>query len=97
LLLLDWAAIDDDRLRDDIDALDLILTRATARHIRELIVNGRTVVKDGVVAGVDLPSARAEVLAQMRAGAQNNTPLAAALPALDRAIAMHFELDSACF
>jgi Amidohydrolase family len=51
LLLLDWAAIDDDRLRDDIDALDLVLTRATARHIRELIVNGRTVVRDGVVTG----------------------------------------------
>src|ERR1700733_12987220 len=56
ILLLDWRAIDDDRLRDDIDALDLVLTRATARHIRELIVNGRTVVKDGVVSGVVLPA-----------------------------------------
>ncbi len=49
LLLLDWAAIDDDRLRPDIDALQLVLTRATARHIRELIVAGKTVVKDGMV------------------------------------------------
>ena len=32
---------------------DLVLTRATARHIRELIVDGRTVVKDGSVIGVD--------------------------------------------
>ncbi|MGC1445673.1 MAG: amidohydrolase family protein [Xanthobacteraceae bacterium] len=96
LLLLDWAAIDDDRLRDDIDALDLVLTRATARHIRELIVNGRTVVRDGVVIGADLPSARAEVLAQMRAGARDNAALAAALPELDRALLMHFEPDSAC-
>jgi cytosine/adenosine deaminase-related metal-dependent hydrolase len=97
LLLLDWAAIDDDRLRDDIDALDLVLTRATAGHIRELIVNGRTAVKDGVVVGADLPGARAEVLAQMRAGVQRNAPFAAALPVLDRALAMHFEPGGGCF
>jgi cytosine/adenosine deaminase-related metal-dependent hydrolase len=97
LLLLDWSAIDDDRLRDDIDTLDLVLTRATARHIRELIVNGRTVVRDGVVPGVDLPQARAEVLAQMRAGALGNAALATALPTLDRAIATHFEPGAVCF
>jgi hypothetical protein len=33
----------------------------------------------------------------MRAGAQANAPLAAALPALDRALAMHFEPGSTCF
>src|SRR5664279_557377 len=44
-LLLDWAAIDDDRLLEDIDALELVFTRATACHIRELIVAGCTVVK----------------------------------------------------
>jgi hypothetical protein len=81
----------------DIDSLDLVLTRATARHIRELIVNGRTVVKDGVVSGADFPSARAEVLMQMCAGVHRSAPLAAALLALDRAIAAHFELDVACF
>jgi len=97
LLVLDWAAIDDDRLRDDIDALDLVLTRATARHIRELIVNGRTVVKDGAVLGADLPAAREAVLAQMRAGAKDNAAFAAALPALDRAVAAYFEPGGVCF
>jgi cytosine/adenosine deaminase-related metal-dependent hydrolase len=96
LLLLDWAAIDDDRLGDDLDALELVLTRATARHIRELIVGGRTVVKDGVVPGVDLEGARLEVLAQMRSNMVQNAALAAAMPALDRAVAMHFEPDSSC-
>jgi cytosine/adenosine deaminase-related metal-dependent hydrolase len=96
ILLLDWAAIDDDRLRDDVDALDLMLTRATARHIRELIVAGRTVVKDGVMLGVDLPAARNDVLEQMRGGMRDSAALAAALPALERAIAMHFEPDSHC-
>jgi cytosine/adenosine deaminase-related metal-dependent hydrolase len=96
ILLLDWSAIDDDRLRDDVDVLDLLLTRATARHIRELIVGGRTVVKDGALPGVDLKSASDEVLAQMRAGLGANAALAAAMPALDRALAMHFEPDSTC-
>jgi cytosine/adenosine deaminase-related metal-dependent hydrolase len=96
LLLLDWAVIDDDRLRDDIDVVDLLLTRATARHIRELIVAGRTVVSEGVLPGVDLPGARNEVIARMRAGMRENAALAAALPALDKAMAMHFEPDGCC-
>jgi cytosine/adenosine deaminase-related metal-dependent hydrolase len=97
ILLLDWAAIDDDGLRDDIDALDLVLTRATARHIRELIVGGRTIVKDGSVIGVDADGARAEVLRRMRHAMRDKATLAAALPLLERAIAKHFEPNSSCF
>lgn len=96
LLLLDWAAIDDDRLGADLDPWDMILTRTTARHIRELIVAGRTVVKDGAVLGIDHAAVRAEVLAQMRAGMKQNGALAAALPALGRALAEHFEQDCLC-
>jgi cytosine/adenosine deaminase-related metal-dependent hydrolase len=97
ILLLDWTAIDDDSLRDDIDALDLMLTRATARHIRELIVGGRTVVKDGSVTGVDADGARAEVLRRMRHAMRDKATLAAALPQLERAIAKHFEPNPSCF
>jgi cytosine/adenosine deaminase-related metal-dependent hydrolase len=97
ILLLDWAAIDADRLREDIDALDLVLTRATARHIRELIVGGRTVVKDGSVIGVDADGARVEVLRRMRHGMRDKATLAAALPQLERAIAKHFEPNLSCF
>jgi cytosine/adenosine deaminase-related metal-dependent hydrolase len=90
LLLLDWSAIDEDRLRDDIDPLD------TARHIRELIVGGRTVVGDGKVTGVDFPAARDEVVARMRAGMAENDALARAMPVLERALAAHFEPDCPC-
>jgi cytosine/adenosine deaminase-related metal-dependent hydrolase len=96
ILLLDWAEIDNDRLRDDIDVLDLLITRASARHIRELIVAGRSIVKDGVVSGVDYPAANTEVIAQMRAGMSQNAALAAALPALEHALAAHYEPDSHC-
>ena len=91
LLLLDWASLDDDRLDERIDPLDLLFSRAAAKHISELIVGGRTVVKDGKVVGVDLPAARAEVIGQMRAHMRDNGALAAALPALERVVAAHFE------
>lgn len=97
ILLLDWASIDDDRLRDDIDTLQLMLTRATARHIRELIVAGRVVVKDGSVTGVDAEGARIEVINRMRHAMRDKAPLAAVLPALEGAIARHFEPSGSCF
>jgi cytosine/adenosine deaminase-related metal-dependent hydrolase len=97
ILLLDWAAIDQDGLREDIDALDLVLTRATARHISELIVGGRTVVKDGSVIGVDADGARAEVLSRMRHAMRDKASLAEALPLLERAIAKHFDPNPSCF
>ena len=97
LLLLDWAAIDDDRLRDDIDPLVLVLTRATARHVRELIVGGRTVVKDGTVVGVDADAARAEVMGRVRHAMPDKASLATALPLLEQAIAKHYEPNPVCF
>lgn len=97
LLVLDWDAIDDDRLQRGIDALQLVLTRATARHIRELIVGGRIIVKDGVVTGVDAGAAHAEVVERLRKAMPAKAALAAALPILERAIADHFEPSPSCF
>jgi hypothetical protein len=74
-----------------------MLTRATARHIRELIVGGRTIVKDGSVIGVDADGARTEVLGRMRHAMRDKATLAAALPMLERAIAKHFEPHPSCF
>ena len=49
MLLLDWARVDDDRLKTDLDPRDLLFSRVTADHIEEVIVGGRTIVKDGRV------------------------------------------------
>lgn len=97
LLLIDWAALDDDRLSNDIDALVLMLTRATARHIRALMVGGRTVVTDGKVAGIDAEAVRAEVIGRMRNAMPDKAPIAAILPALEAAIAKHYEPSPSCF
>ena len=90
-------AIDDDRLRPDIDALQLVLTRATAKHISELIVGGRTVVKDGSVTGVDFVAARAELFDRLRTGMRDKAEIAEALPALETVIAKHYEPSPGCF
>ncbi len=97
ILVLDWSTIDDDRLVDEPDPLQMVLTRATARHIRALIVAGRTVVKDGTVTGVDAGAARLEVIERMRGSMADKAELAAALPMLEKAIAKHFEPAAACF
>jgi cytosine/adenosine deaminase-related metal-dependent hydrolase len=96
LLLLDYDALDDDVLRDDLDPADLFFARATARHIHEVIVAGRTVVRDQRLLGIDLPAARREVLSRMKAGAASAASLAAALPHLDRALGEHMERQFGC-
>ena len=96
MLLLDWAALDDDGIRQDIDPLHILFSRATAKHIRELIVGGRSVVRDGHVLGIDLPAVRQEVLAQVRSGMAGNQTLIAALSALDQAVARHYLAEAPC-
>jgi cytosine/adenosine deaminase-related metal-dependent hydrolase len=96
MLLLDWAALDNDGLREDIEPINLLFSRATAKHIRELIVGGRTIVQNGRVTGIDLPAIRHEVLSQMRSGMAKNATLLAALLALDQAVARHYLPEPHC-
>ncbi len=96
LLLLDWAALDDDRLMDQPDPVNLVFSRATARHIRALMVDGRVIVRDRRVLGIELPAIRQVVLAQTRSGLAGNTTLAAAVSALERCVAQHYLSEAPC-
>jgi 5-methylthioadenosine/S-adenosylhomocysteine deaminase len=96
MLLLDWAALDDDGLRSDLDPVNILFSRATARHIRELIVGGRSVVRNRQVPGIDLPAVRQEILAQTRSGMAANGTLLAAMAALDQAMTRHYVSDAPC-
>jgi cytosine/adenosine deaminase-related metal-dependent hydrolase len=91
ILLLDWNRLDADRLRPDLDPLDLLLARSTARHIKELVVAGRTIVHDGRVTGIDHAAMNDELLARLRHGIAQNATLAAVLPDLERVVRDHFE------
>jgi cytosine/adenosine deaminase-related metal-dependent hydrolase len=96
MLLLDWAALDNEGLRNNIDPVNLLFSRATARHIEELVVGGRTIVKKGQVLGIDLPTIQHEVLAQMRSGMSGNSALVSAMAALEKAIASHYLSNPPC-
>jgi cytosine/adenosine deaminase-related metal-dependent hydrolase len=89
LLVLDRAALDEDALMP-VDPLDLIFARANRSHIREVIVNGRTIVSRGRVLGVDLDGAHAELRAAYRAGMPDRAAFDAALPAFERAVRGHY-------
>jgi cytosine/adenosine deaminase-related metal-dependent hydrolase len=91
ILLLDWNTLDADKLRPDLDPLDLLFARSTARHIKELIVAGKTIVRDGRVLGIDHAAMNEDLLARFRYGMAQNTTLAAALPDLERVVRDHFE------
>ena len=96
VLVLDWSAVDDDRLRPDLDPCDLLFARTTARHIREVIVAGRSIVRDGRVTGIDFPAMRAELMERLRSGLRQSAGLAGALGELERAIMTHFESPPCC-
>ena len=96
MLLLDWNAVDDDRLRDDLDPTDLLFARTTARHVHELIVAGKSVVRDSRILGIDYPAMRDELMTRLRSAMAKNTALASALGHLDGAIAKHFESAPCC-
>lgn len=69
LLVLDYAQLSYDLIEDVIDPLEVVLTRATARHVQSLFVAGCEIVRNGEVTGVDLPAIEREVIAQARGNA----------------------------
>jgi cytosine/adenosine deaminase-related metal-dependent hydrolase len=96
ILLLDWNAVDDDHLDSNLNPLDLLFARTTARHIHELIVAGRPIVREGRVLGIDYPALRQDMLARLRSLIAQNAAFAGAIRELDRAIKHHFETEPPC-
>lgn len=90
-LLLDWNALNDDRLRDDLDAIDLLFARGAARHIACFIVGGRAVVRDGRTIGIDYDGMRQELLARLRKDSCADDLGRAAIASLQQAVGKHFE------
>jgi cytosine/adenosine deaminase-related metal-dependent hydrolase len=96
VLVLDWDQVDAERLRGDLDPCDLLFARTTMRHIHELIVGGRSVVREGRVLGIDYLAMREDLLARLRATMAQNASLAVALRELERAVASHYQAEAPC-
>ncbi|GGX37304.1 hypothetical protein GCM10007242_51080 [Pigmentiphaga litoralis] len=76
LLVLNWDAVDDDALFDDVDPLDILLARAHAGHLQDVYIGGHKIVEGGRVITVDEAGMRAELIAQVRASLKGNAAAA---------------------
>lgn len=66
-ILLDYDAMAYDCIEGMVDELDVLLTRATSDHVRDVFVDGRRVVANGKHSSLDLEALERELLAQVRA------------------------------
>ena len=72
VMVLDLAGMSADFLQPSLDAADLLLTRMAKRHLKRLVVRGRTIVENGACISVDrlgLEAALLESAKAARAGA----------------------------
>lgn len=96
LMVLDWQDLAAELIEPDTPPLSLLLARGTKRHIRDMVVNGREIVRSGVVTGVDLPAQEHELLSQLRAAYPTTADIRAAMPELEAALARHHSGDFYC-
>nr|WP_256500421.1 amidohydrolase family protein [Limimaricola litoreus] len=67
VVTIDWAGLCAEALWPDEAPGARLLARASAHHVRDLVVDGRLVLRDGAPTGVDFDAALTELLAQARA------------------------------
>ncbi|MCE7027133.1 amidohydrolase family protein [Jiella avicenniae] len=96
ILLLDEAALDEHRLVADLSPVDQLFTHGRARHIAELLVAGRSIVRDGRLTGIDHAALQGELVDRFRHGMRSGGQLAAALPELGTAMRRHFRDPPCC-
>jgi cytosine/adenosine deaminase-related metal-dependent hydrolase len=79
--ILDYDAMAYDVIDGMLGELDVLLTRSTRNHVRDLFVNGRQILQDARPQGIDLASMESELLAQAQA---QGAAMRALRPVLER-------------
>jgi len=96
----DFVTIDLDRLDRDrimpVDPLELLFARGNASMVRDVVVDGRTIVRDGKPTGVDLPAIEQELRGMYRAGVKQFARLERAWAPLAGALGNWFEGQLGC-
>ena len=90
LLVLDYAGMAPDLLSAKADPTNVLLTRATRKHITRLIVRGKVVAEAGRATGVDRPALEAELLAEARTNWNAAPPDDEATAAMKRAVRRYY-------
>jgi 5-methylthioadenosine/S-adenosylhomocysteine deaminase len=65
--VVDYSALIEESLFDDLDEAEVLLSRMTAAHAKGLHVSGQEIMRDGRLLNVDFDAARTELLSQARA------------------------------
>ncbi len=96
----DFVVLDLDRLDRDrfmpVDPLELLFARGNASLVRDVVVGGRTIVRDGKVIGVDLPTIEQELRGMYREGVRQFGGLQRAWGPLEGALRGWFEGTVGC-
>jgi cytosine/adenosine deaminase-related metal-dependent hydrolase len=96
----DFVVIDLDRLDRDaimaVDPLELLFARGNASVVRDVVVDGRTIVREGKPTGVDLPAIEQELRGMYRAGIGQFSELERAWAPLAGALGHWFETHLEC-
>jgi hypothetical protein len=96
----DFVTIDLDRLDRDqimpVDPIELLFARGNATLLREVVVDGRTIVSDGRCLGVDLPAIEQELRGIYRASASKLGNFQRAWPPLSTSLQNWFEARLEC-
>lgn len=96
LALLDFASLSRDCVHDDLDAVDLLLGRMTARHLSSLFVAGREIVRNGRCVMVDLPALETQLTDDARAAFRRAAPDARRIARLQAGIAAFYARGNHC-
>ena len=96
----DFVTVDLDRLDRDaimaVDPMELLFARGNASVVRDVVVDGRTIVREGQPTGVDLPAIEQELRGMYRAGVKRFGGLERAWTPLAGALGSWFEGQFGC-
>jgi predicted DNA-binding protein (UPF0278 family) len=79
-----------------VEPIDYLFARATRAHVRRVVANGKVIVENGKVLGVDLDVIEAELRARYRRQMPTREGFLDAWPHLDRAIAGYYRDRVGC-
>jgi len=96
ILSLDLDLMSHDLVEPDVPAMELLLARAGKIHVRDLVVAGKDVVRDGGLATLDLPDLESQLLASFRRDIASTADLRTVMPELERVLSDRLATHGGC-
>lgn len=94
-VVLDIGQLDRDAIMP-VDPIDMLFARGNRNCVREVVVDGRTICRDGKLTGVDLDAMESEIRGMYRANLPQYAALERAWKPLEGALAQWFRHQGCC-